>query len=259
MADMKRTTGAAILYTLADPRTGEVRYVGWTSQRPRGRFSRHLYDARRGDNSHRCRWIRTLVADGCKPLMRPVAILAVEEAPSTEIRYIAAMRKGGARLVNTTNGGDGALGYVPTAEARAKIGAASRGRVLSEEARARIGDAAHKRPRSHEEIEKVASFHRGRKRSPETCARISAALKGKKAPPFTKHHREALASARRGKHHSPEAKAKIGKSSRERKRSPEARAKTSLTLRGVKKSAETRSRMSAAQYARWARKKSEAA
>jgi len=54
------------------------------------------------------------------------------------------------------------IGYHPSAETRAKIGAASRGRYHSAETRA-----------------KMSASHKGRKFTPEHRAKISAALKGR--------------------------------------------------------------------------------
>lgn len=226
----------ARLYTLADPRTDEVRYVGWTSSAPGARLSGHLTAARLDRKNHRCAWIRSLMVNGYKPSMRVLAFLESEDAPIYEMAYIEALRSTGTRLVNATDGGDGATGYVPTAEHRAAISRAGLGRKHTPEARAAISAAKlgkerspetrlkislakmGKRPneealvamrlgqlgRKHspESIEKTASAHRGMKRSPETCAAISRALTGRSrgtGVPKSPEHRAALSRALLGR------------------------------------------------------------
>lgn len=67
---------------------------------------------------------------------------------------------------NFTEGGDGASGWIPSAETRKKIGAASRLHRDSEETRKKKGEAA-------------VRIHTGRKRSEETRQKLSESRKGK--------------------------------------------------------------------------------
>ena len=132
----------AYLYTLNDPKTDEVRYVGWTLQKPNDRLSRHLRDAiKLNRNYYSARWIRSLIASGTGPIMHIVARLEAGDAPGTEIRYIAALRAAGARLVNTTDGGAGSLGCFPNEETRARLSKAKLGKPHSPEHRAHLAAA----------------------------------------------------------------------------------------------------------------------
>jgi hypothetical protein len=49
------------IYSLADPRTGEVRYIGVTIQSLNRRLCCHMGSARRGEETHRARWMRVPV------------------------------------------------------------------------------------------------------------------------------------------------------------------------------------------------------
>jgi len=207
----------ARLYTLADPRTNEVRYVGWTSCRPGTRLSLHLTAARSGRRNHRCSWIRSLLSHGHKPIMRVLALIGLGDAPIYEMAYIAALRSTGTRLVNATDGGDGATGYVLTAGHRAAISRAGLGRKHTPEARAAISAAKL-----------------GKERSPETRLKISLAKMGKRP------NEEALVAMRLGqlgRKHSPESVEKTAAAHRGMKRSPQTRAAISRALTGKSRGA----------------------
>src|SRR5664280_1343009 len=140
----------ATVYELLDPRTGEIRYVGWTSNSPALRLQQHLWDARYLQaKPHRCKWILELLRDGLIPLLDVVAIGEVAEGPATERAVIAARRRAGMRLTNVTDGGEGApgLSHPHSPETRAKMHLAHLGN----------------------------KYRLGTKASPETRAKMSAA------------------------------------------------------------------------------------
>ena len=134
---------------------------------------------------------------------------------------------------NLTDGGESCLGFKHTDESRAKISA------------------------NHADVSGEKNPQYGKHPSDETRARISANhadVSGEKNPNY-------------GKPLSDEQKAKMSASRKGKKfgsRSPETCAKISAALKGkpspskgIKRSAEARARMSAAQKARWAKKKLE--
>jgi hypothetical protein len=103
------------VYGLLDPRTWEIRYVGYTSD-PFGRYYDHLYwrdHAKRGSklNWHHINWLRKLKREGFDPQM---IILATgwrdKMLNEVEPHLIAKYRAEGARLTNSTDGGAGAHG-----------------------------------------------------------------------------------------------------------------------------------------------------
>lgn len=110
------------IYTLSDPRTGEVRYVGKTSQ-PSIRLNNHLYSDR-GSN-HKWTWIKSLKAENLKPLMEVIETVPEEKSFEAEKIWIESFRFYGCRLMNSDFGTIGALS--DDAKRRAKASTIARG------------------------------------------------------------------------------------------------------------------------------------
>lgn len=179
----------AYIYTLEDPRSGEIRYVGWTVN-PGRRRREHVGRARRGeDDTRKGRWVRKLDAGGVRPELVVIEAVPLEERESAEGRWIADLRSAGHRLTNMTDGGGGTPGFRHDPATVAKFAAKHRGFKFSDESRRRLSRArtgmkatpeqrrrmsemrrGRKMPR--EAVEKTASAHRGRKRPPETCRKM---------------------------------------------------------------------------------------
>ena len=151
-------------------------------------------------------------------------------------------------LRNLTDGGDGMSGHVFSAEHRAKIGAASKGRTPSPEIRAKISAAQQGRIFSPEHRAKISAANSNPKA--ETRAKMSAANKGRKHSPEA---RAKISAAARNP--SPERRAKIGAASKGRVFSPEQRAKISAANKGRVFSPEHRANLRTASAARWAAKR----
>lgn len=151
-----------------------------------------------------------------------VAYFYEEEAAFEHERdLIAELRANGNRIVNLTDGGDGASGAKRSEETRRRMSEAAKRRPppkpMSAETRAKMS-ASHKGlKQSPEAIAKTAAFHRGRKRSPETLARMSEATKGKNVGRYVgPETRAKLSELGKGRQHSDETKrkmsaAKVGK------------------------------------------------
>jgi len=201
---------ATTIYTLRHPETKEIRYIGKTND-PAARLSRHIHNATHGVRTHISTWIRSLPS---KPIMSPLCVVPNDYGSEMERRTIAHFRSKGYRLTNLTDGGEGTLGWIPSAEFRAKLSAAHRGRQFSEQHKAALSAALMGHTSSPERNAKNSASQRGRKCSPETRAKLSAA-----------------GTRRR---HSPESRARIGASNRGktlgRKHSPETKAKISASL-----------------------------
>lgn len=150
------------MYTLIDPTTLEIRYVGWSFQ-PKRRLLSHINNSRKM-RTHRDRWIASLLARGERPQLEIVETGYNPGGWNTaEMKWIATHRERGARLTNATDGGEGTTGFIPGPETRAKMSAAQRGRVHTPERNA-----------------KLSASLRGRKQSPEHIAALSAVRKGRK-------------------------------------------------------------------------------
>lgn len=100
------------LYTLSDPRTQLVRYVG-QSVTPRRRLTGHIRDARQGKHGHVCNWIRTLLAQELTPQLNVTAWLSADEIDAAEIELIARLRAEGVPLTNVLPGGQGVFRTMP--------------------------------------------------------------------------------------------------------------------------------------------------
>lgn len=257
------------LYTLADPRTGEVRYVGWTSKTAKERLKSHLYEARYSGGTRKLHWLRSILADSLRPIIRTVAILeSTKEAKRCKIALIANFRARNYRLVNGTDGGDGvspaAGAAVAGANRRRMWSAEARGRISAFMSRiprnaewcARIGESNRRRgARSPETRAKIAAGHRGIILSAEHRAKLSAAWKGRKRPPFTAEHCANISKAQRGKTLTAEHRAKISEGLRNSPYRAAAHAKTTAANLGKKRSPQTRAKMSEARRAYFARER----
>jgi hypothetical protein len=167
-----------IVYGLADPRTGQVRYVGKTVKSLETRVREHLQDSRYQHN-HRSHWLRKLSLLELAPTS-----FILEVVPPTirwqerEQWWIAFYRAIGLPLVNGTDGGEGLEN--PVASVRAKISDWNRDRVLSEETKAKIaqGNRNNKNSagkRSESCRTKLAIFNQ-RPLSDETRAKLRVAV-----------------------------------------------------------------------------------
>lgn len=100
-------TVSAVIYGLVDPREPErIRYVGKTIH-PTWRVKQHLQDARAGQPSHRCKWIRKLLSEGTEPQLITLEVVPEADWEEAEIRWIAKLRQDGHQLTNGTDGGGG--------------------------------------------------------------------------------------------------------------------------------------------------------
>jgi len=198
-------TNTAFIYVLKEPDTGEIRYVG-KSTNPKIRVLNHVYEAKdERKNNHRLKWFRSLIKRGLEPVLEIIDEVPELEWQAWEAAYIQLYRSEGHKLVNGTLGGEGTdrgeshpfFGKHHTIETRQSMSQSRKGkpflnrRPMSLETRRKISDTmkriGHLPPsclgykRSPEAIEKTSSKNRGQKRSPETCAKISAANKGRPA------------------------------------------------------------------------------
>jgi len=210
-------------------------YCGKTVQKPEKRLREHRYSASKrqygkvGSRILECsEHIRITVLETVSP---------ENDWAARERHWIAHSRQMFPDVMtNVSEGGEGAAGYVPTAQARQRMRLAQQNRkLISEETRAKMS-AAKKgrtgRKRTSEELARQSAFWKGKPKSKETRAKISIALMGKKQSAETIEKR---ASKHRG------MKRPLGTGSR-----------ISAATRGRVVSLETRSKQSAAAIRRWA-------
>jgi hypothetical protein len=182
------------IYSLTDPRTDEVHYIGKT-MRPQKRW------ASNGDvDSPVGKWVHGLRALSLRPRMQ--ILEECDDKPTAIARECWWMERfwwKGEPLLNVLHGeGKGAIISPMSSlgdEHRAKLSAAKLGHPTSAETRAKIGAAA--RARSPEVYAKIARANRGRTFSSDQRANLSAAAKRRWADPEKRARlMESLARAR---------------------------------------------------------------
>lgn len=104
------------IYGLVCPTAGVVRYIG-KSINPESRLRAHIMAAVRGDyNHHTARWLRKLHALGLEPSLKILSEVGEGDSwQDLERRHIAEALESGARLTNSTAGGEG-LDYLNPAD-----------------------------------------------------------------------------------------------------------------------------------------------
>lgn len=220
-----------IIYVLHHPSSSSV-YVGKSCsgmERPRA----HMSPSNRAkQHLPVVRWINKLIAHEQK-----YEIAIVETCKSAiqlceaERFYIAYLRSLGVKLLNCTDGGEGAPGVKLSEERKRQISVRFKGKKLSEEHRAKLSKSARQRDPAH--LERLRSY--GRNMTAETRAKMSVAHSGK--PLSDKHHNSLTRHLQR-----------VGFYRRGTKRTPETIAKMSAAANNP--SFETRAKMSAAQRRR---------
>lgn len=117
------------IYTLVDPRTEEIRYVGKTTNL-KARAASHWHDVKR-KKSHLYNWIRSLKKRGVRPVVRVIEETDTDHWQDRERYWIDEGYRLGWRLTNATDGGDGGSGrrgWNHTIQTRKKISKANSGK-----------------------------------------------------------------------------------------------------------------------------------
>lgn len=89
------------IYSLSDPTTKEVRYIGKTNNVKR-RYNEHLIGKKIPLNNHKDNWIRTLTSKNLKPILNVIEEVTNEDWGEREIYWISQYDN----LVNSTMGGE---------------------------------------------------------------------------------------------------------------------------------------------------------
>jgi hypothetical protein len=117
MLPQKRVT----IYALCEPESGLIRYVGKTRYTPERRLTYHLTQSR-SSRLPSANWLRSLNLRGFRPIMVELERVGLnDDWASRERFWISACKDAGFRLLNLTDGGEGAHGFEPTDEHRSKI------------------------------------------------------------------------------------------------------------------------------------------
>lgn len=205
------------IYTLSDPLTGDVRYVGWTTN-PRVRLCSHVSAVRSGSetNTHKSNWIKRLMRTGLEPHLNIIEKGCGQNWPAREKFWINHFRAAGVALLNRTDGGEGVVGVVASVKTREKLRRAMTGRVFTEEWKQKISKAKKgvSSPAIRAQVARLIESARGRKEDPIHALARVASLRGRKRTP---EMIEKTASANRGKKRTPEQCARMAEGHRRAK------------------------------------------
>jgi len=184
--------GRFLIYGLVDPRSGALFYIGKSTQGLK-RARSHCYPGYlKRDRTRTGTRIKGLLARGLRPSIEVVELHDTSDPLADAERFwIANIRATGAELLNHCDGGEGAVGRCVSAETRAKIAAANKGKksalgaIRSTETRAKLSEAAKRRQYSEEEKNHLRTLTVGRKLTKEHIAKIIAANTGQKRGPVS--------------------------------------------------------------------------
>lgn len=93
------------IYTLTDPITNKIRYIGKTNNISQ-RYKAHLNKARK-HQIHKANWIKYLKDKGLKPIIEIIDIVLIKDWIFWETYWISQFKTWGYDLINYTNGGEG--------------------------------------------------------------------------------------------------------------------------------------------------------
>ncbi len=156
---------ARLIYALLDPTSREVRYIGKTVSGMK-RARSHLWPSTYLKcDSYKDRWVRKIVASGNKPVLCVLAsgFQSDDELLSAEIDYIALYKTLGARLTNTSLGGETGPGL--TGSSHPMYGRKPSDELLARLRTARLG------MKHTDEIKQICGAAARRKHSPEHIAK----------------------------------------------------------------------------------------
>jgi hypothetical protein len=105
----KNTKIKTLIYTLSDPDTKEIRYIGKTIKPLKHRLASHIYTSKK-KNNHRCSWIKSITNKGKKPIINIIDFCEWDKSQKLEEYWISQFKTWGFNLVNSTDGGEGNLG-----------------------------------------------------------------------------------------------------------------------------------------------------
>ena len=169
----------AQIYALVDPRSGTIRYVGKAND-VQERLGRHLRDRRKYPVYN---WIRSLRRQGLLPEL--VLLEETTDWCNAECTWIEMFREAGYPLLNVADGGQGGYknvrGWTMSAEGRANISAALKGRDLGPEWRANVRQSSLGRVLSPETKAKIARARTGQRHSAETRQKIKDSWERRRA------------------------------------------------------------------------------
>jgi len=154
------------IYSLSDPRTAHVKYIGQTINVEK-RYNLHLFHSKQGRaRTHKEKWINGLLNDNLKPEINILWQGDVSLLDQKEIEYIALFKSFGAKLTNATLGGLTTRGRKCSEETKLKFREMFTGKLL-------------RPPITEEEKRKASERQKNFKHTEASKKKLSIARKGK--------------------------------------------------------------------------------
>ena len=92
------------IYTLSDPNTNKIMYVGKTRNIPK-RYSDHINEAKKSNLTKKQQWINSLLNNGLKPKIEILDTCSEDESEIFESFYISLIKSWGFDLTNIFTSG----------------------------------------------------------------------------------------------------------------------------------------------------------
>ncbi len=127
------------IYTLQDPISNEIRYVGKTDYLKQ-RLYAHIIECKTDRKTHKISWIKSLLSRGLKPMISILDEVPIDEWEYWESFWIQQLRQWGFRLTNISSGGFN-NNYKRNVESKEKMRKSKIGCTLSEDHKKNISDS----------------------------------------------------------------------------------------------------------------------
>jgi hypothetical protein len=167
------------IYTLSDPDTLEVRYIGKANS-IKYRFWSHIHEAKNDSrNQRKCNWIKKLLAQNKKPIIEILEEVPRDRWKEAEMYWIAQFKAWGFRLINLTSGGESG---VISENCRKALNNSKRGHLKgtfkhSEETKAIIKQKRANQVMTDEHKKRISESMKGKKKSEDHKKNISEGRK----------------------------------------------------------------------------------
>lgn len=116
------------IYTLQDPITKQIRYIGKTKNTLNKRLISHIFDKA---NNHKTCWIKSLKLQNLLPIIDLLDEVEEENWEFWEIYYISLFKTWNFKLTNSTEGGAGMYKYNVTNETKKKLSISNKNRKIT--------------------------------------------------------------------------------------------------------------------------------
>ena len=158
------------IYTLKDPITYEIKYIGKTKSSLDKRLRGHIDECLLKKNprkSYKINWIKGLLKQNLKPIIEELDSTELDNWEWLEQYWISQFKNWGFKLTNMTDGGDGNKNQIFSVESNEKRRIALLGITFSQERRTNISKGSIGKVLSDMTKEKLKQLNLGKRYSME--------------------------------------------------------------------------------------------